>query len=65
MLESILDNRMLFIEDAFITGDKFIGGFKKNSSTCDNMFIHHGCIEMQLCKGKNLYIAYVDFKKRI
>jgi hypothetical protein len=63
IVETILDNRMIFIEEAFATGDVFNGGFKKNSSTCDNMFILRGCIEMQLCKGKSLFIAYVDFKK--
>ena len=30
ILESILDNRMVFIQYVFQTGDIFNGGFKKN-----------------------------------
>ena len=63
VLESILDTCMVFLESAFCKGNIFNGGFKKKSSTSDNMFILLGCIQKQLCLGKNLYVAYVDFRK--
>ena len=40
IMEMILDNRMLFIETAFYTGDKYNGGFKKNLSTSDNTWVY-------------------------
>ena len=62
-LESIFDTRMTFLESAFNKEDKYNGGFKKHSSTTDNMFILLGCVQKQLCLGKKLHVAYVDFRK--
>ena len=61
--EMIIDNRLNFINDMFNKGDKYNGGFVKDSMTQDNMLILTSCIQKQLFLGKNLYIAMVDFKK--
>ena len=58
-----MDNRIIFVNEAFEKVDKYNGGFKKGSQTQDNLLILTACIEKQLCLGNNLYIAFVDFKK--
>jgi hypothetical protein len=63
ILETIIDNRLNFINEAFNKHDKYNGGFLKGSMTQDNMLILLGCIQKQLLLGKPLYIAFVDFKK--
>ena len=63
IFETILDNRLSFMNEAFENGDKHNGGFVKKSMTQDNMLILTGCIQSQLNKGKNMFVAFVDFKK--
>jgi hypothetical protein len=62
-LETVLDNRINFVNEAFKKTDKYNGGFLKGSHTQDNLLIIDACIEKQLNTGKRLYIAFVDFKK--
>ena len=63
ILETIFDNRITFINESFQKTDRYNGGFLKGARTQDNMFIITSCIQKQLCLGKNLYVAFVDFKK--
>ena len=63
ILETIFDNRINFINDAFDKTDKFNGGFLKGSMTQDNLLVVTSCIQKQLSLSKNLFIAFVDFKK--
>ena len=63
VFETILDNRISNINEAFKKTDKYNGGFLKGSMTQDNLFILTACIEKQLCLGKPLYLGFVDFKK--
>jgi hypothetical protein len=63
ILETAIDNRLSFINEAFLKNDKYNGGFLKGSRTQDNMLILLGCIQKQLLLGKCLYVAFVDFRK--
>jgi exonuclease III len=63
ILETIIDNRLNFINEAFCKNDRYNGGFLKGSMTQDNMLTLLGCIQKQTQLGKCLYIAFVDFKK--
>ncbi len=61
--DEILNNRMVFIETAFEKGDPFNGGFKSGSRTSDNLFILNAILEKYRCKGKPLFVCFVDFKR--
>ena len=63
IFETVLDNRIIFINDAFKKTDVFNGGFKKGCQTQDNLLILTTCIEKQLALGQNLFVAFVDFTK--
>jgi hypothetical protein len=63
IFQTILDRRLTFLNDALACTDVFNGGFKKGSMTADNMLILLGCIQKQVLTGKQLYVAFVDFKK--
>ena len=63
IFETILDTRICNVNDSFKTTDKYNGGFLKGSMTQDNLLILTACIKKQLCFGKPLYLAFVDFKK--
>jgi hypothetical protein len=63
IFQTILDRRLTFVNDALAHSDVFNGGFKKGSMTADNMLILLGCIKKQILTGKQLYVAFVDFKK--
>jgi hypothetical protein len=63
VLETILDNRINFVNEVFEKNDKYNGGFSKGSMVQDNILTIYGCIHKQLCQGKSLFIAFVDFKK--
>ena len=45
LFETLVNNRLVFMKDVFNMEDKFNGGFKKNSSTSDNMFLLVGAIQ--------------------
>jgi hypothetical protein len=64
LFEVLFNRRLVFLKDAlFKGGDKFNGGFKKNSTTSDNMFILHGAIQRSQFLRKPLYVAFVDFRR--
>ena len=63
ILETVLDNRITFVNEAFNINDKYNGGFVKGSQTQDNLLILTSCIQKQVCLGKKLYVGFVDFKK--
>jgi hypothetical protein len=63
VLETIVDNRLGFMNEAFLKNDVYNGGFLKGSMTQDNMLIVLGCIQKQLSFGKSLYVAFIDFRK--
>ena len=63
IFEIVLDNRLIFINDAFRKNDMYNGGFLKGSRTQDNIFILQACIQKQLNIKKHLFVAFVDFKK--
>ena len=63
IFETAVNNRMLFISEAFQDTDESNGGFLKGSRTTDNIFILLGLIQRQLFLGKSLYLCMVDFSK--
>ena len=65
IFETVLNNRISFIHDAFKTTDIFNDGFLEGSRTADNIFILQGQNQRQLTLGKSLYICMVDFSKAI
>jgi hypothetical protein len=58
-----MDSRINFANTAYDRTDKYNGGFLKGSQTQDNLLIITSCIQKQLCKGRKLYVAFIDFKK--
>ena len=59
----VLDSRLRsWAEDNNIFNDNQFG-FRENKSTVDCLFILQSIVNMQLCKKKKLYCAFVDFKK--
>ena len=63
LFEIILDNRRIFVNEAFGKNDAYNGGFLKGSRTQDNIFILSSCRNKLLNMGKGLFVAFVDFKK--
>ena len=63
LFETIIDNRITFANEAFCKVDIYNGGFLKGSMTQDNLLILTSCIQKQLCTGKRLFVAFIDFKK--
>ena len=62
--EVLLNKRLHFLtEMIYEGGDKFNGGFKKNSSTSDNMCVLLGAIQGSKFLRKPLYVAFVDFRR--
>ena len=53
----------MYLKDAPRSEDRFNGGFKKNSSTLDNMFTLLGAIHCAQCLQQPLYVVFVDFKR--
>ena len=63
IFETILDSRIIHVNELFNKTDIYNGGFLKGSRTSDNVLILTSCIQKQLSLGKKLYVAFVDFKK--
>ena len=64
LFEVLFNKRLHFLEKIiFDEGDKFNGGFKKNNSTSDNMFVLLGTIQRSKFLRKPLYVAFVDFRR--
>jgi len=63
IFETAVNNRLIFVGDAFEETDEFNGGFLKGSRTTDNIFILQGLINKQMFLGKPLFLCMVDFSK--
>ncbi len=63
IFDTIINNRLEFIDSAFALDDIFNGGFKKGSRTSDNLFIMNGIIQKYKTLGVPIYICFVDFKR--
>ena len=51
------------MKNVFNIEDTFNGGFKKNSSASDNMFLLVRAIQRAEFLKQPLYVAFVDFKR--
>ena len=63
IFECLVNNRLVFINEAFDRIDHSNGGFLKGCRTSDNVFILKSVIEKQLYLNQSLYVAFVDFSK--
>ncbi len=62
-MDTLITNRLIHFTDSLNIDDEYNGGFKKNSSTSDNMLILLGLMQRQKALGKHLYIGFIDFRK--
>ena len=58
IFEIAAQKRLEFVSEAFRKPDRCNGGFLKDSSTTDNLFILNGLIERQLSTGKSLIVCH-------
>ncbi len=63
LFESILNSRLVKRNIVLELDDECQFGFKNDRRTTDNIFILNAVIERQKCKGKPLYVCFVDFTK--
>ncbi len=63
IFETIMNNRLEYVDSAFEYGDIFNGGFKKGCRTSDNLFVLNGLVEKYKTLGIPLYVCFVDFKR--
>ena len=63
LLESILNKRLCYKNEALEQEDELQKGFKERSQTMDNICILQTLIEKQKAKKKPLYLCFVDFTK--
>ena len=63
IFETIVYNRLNFVNEAFNKQDKYNGGFLAGYRTSDNIFILQGIIQRQLCVGSDLVVCFIDFAK--
>ncbi len=63
VFDTIINNRLEYIDSAFALDDIFNGGFKKGSRTSDNLFVMNGIIQKYKTLGVPIYICFVDFKR--
>ncbi len=63
LFETLFNNRLLFLKDIRNFEDKFNGGFKKGSTTSDNMLMLLGSIQRSQFLKQPLYVAFVDFRR--
>ncbi len=63
IFETVVNNRLEYVDVVFNCGDIFNGGFKQGSRTSDNLFILNGIIEKCRIMKTPLYICFVDFKR--
>ena len=63
IIDTMINNRLVFLTDALNKDDIYNGGFKKGSSTTDNMFVLLSVIQRQKVLGKPLYIAFIDYRR--
>ena len=63
VFESIVNNRLLFQEEATNTVDPHQFGFCKGCRTSDNVFIINTLMSLHRYKKKPFYITFIDFSK--
>ncbi len=63
ILETILNTRLEYVDNAFGLEDIFNGGFKKDSRTADNIFVLNGLIDRAKNTNSELYVCFVDFRR--
>ena len=63
IFELAVTRRIEFIDDAFLSSDRYNSGFKKGCRTTDNIFTIVGLIERQLVLGRGLIICFIDFSQ--
>ena len=63
IFEFLVNNRLVFVNEAFNRIDKDNGGFLKGSRTSDNLIILKSLVDKQLYLNRKLYVAFVDFSK--
>jgi hypothetical protein len=63
VLESILNNRLVYHNITLSIDDPLQFGFKAGCQTSDNIFILYSMIMRQRFKRKPLYVCFVDFTK--
>jgi hypothetical protein len=56
ILDTLINNRLVFLTNLLDKDDMYNGGFKKGSSTSDNMFVLLSVFQKQKALGKPLYI---------
>ena len=63
IFETVINNRLVFLNEAFDEIYRHNGGFLHGSRTSDNVFVLNGLIERQMALGKPLLVCFVDFSK--
>ena len=63
IFETVINNRLVFVNEAFDDIDRHNGGFLQGSRTSDNLFVLNGLIERQMALGTPLLVCFVDFSK--
>ena len=62
IFETVINNRLVFLNEAFDEIDRHNGGFLHGSRTSD-VFLLNGLIERQMALGKPLLVCFIDFSK--
>ncbi len=63
LLSSIINNRLVNLLDERKLMSEFQAGFRKDHRTTDHIFVLHKTMNFYKDKGKNLYLAFIDFHK--
>ena len=65
IFETVINNRLVFLNEACDEIDRHKGGFLHGSRTSDNVFVLNGPIERQMALGKPLLVCFVDLSKAV
>ena len=63
IFETVINNRLVFLNEAFDEIDRHNGGFLHGSRTSDNVFALNGLTKRQMALGKPLLFCFGDFSK--
>ena len=58
IFETVINNRLVFVNEAFGEIDRRNGGFLHGSRTSDNVFVLNGLTERQVAQGKPLLVCF-------
>ena len=61
--ETLINNRLVFVNEAFDEIDRHNGGFLHGTRTSENVFVLNGLLQIQMALGKSLLVCFVDFSK--